>query len=112
MVAPNGEEFTAPDGKQFLVVQVNVTNPGDEPMVFRAGYLALATQNTRYGNLPLQGASGQLPVQIEAGSSVRAYVMYTVPGDAESATLLGLPVPDVPPMTFERDQDMSFHIDQ
>lgn len=112
VVAPNGEEFTAPEGKQFIVVQVNVTNPRDEPMVFRAGYLALATQNTRYGNQPLQGASGQLPVQIEAGSSVQAYVVYTVPEDAESATLLGLPGPDVPPMTFERDQEMAFQVDQ
>jgi len=111
VVAPNGESFNAPEGKQFVVVQVNVTNPGNESLIFRADYLALATQDTRYGNQPLQGASGQLPVQVQPGNSTRAFVVYTVPADAESATLLGLPGPDNPPIDFQRDESMAFQVE-
>ncbi len=111
VVAPNGEAYTAPDGQQFVVVQLNITNPTAETLVFRSNYLALATNNTRYGNQPLQAASGQLPVQIEAGASVDAYVVYSVPEDTESGTLIGLPGSDIPPMTFERDRSMSFQVE-
>lgn len=111
VVAPNGETYTAPEGEQFVVVQLNITNPGDETLVLRPGYLALATNNTRYGNRRLQGASGQLPVQIEPGASTEAYVVYSVPEDADSGTLLGLPGSDIPPMTFERDRSLSFQVE-
>lgn len=111
VVAPNGETYTAPDGEQFVVVQLNITNPREETLVFRSSYLALATNNTRYGNQPLQAASGQLPVQIEAGGSVEAYVVYSVPEDADSGTLLGLPGSDIPPVTFERDRSLSFQVE-
>jgi hypothetical protein len=104
VVAPNGESFAAPEGKQFVVVELNVSNPRNESLVFRADHLALATGNTRYGNQPLQGASGQLPMVVEPGSAKSGYVVYTVPKASESATLLGLPGPKVPPMTFERDR--------
>ena len=112
IVAPNGASFDAPEGKTFVVVAVNVSNPSDEPVIFRADYLALATGDTRYGNQPLQGASGQLPMQVEAGSSASGYVVYTVPAESESGTLLGLPGGDVPPMTFERDRDLAFPVSE
>lgn len=111
VIAPNGEEYTAPDGEQFVVVQLNISNPTGETLVFRPGYLALATNNTRYGSQRLQAAPGQLPVQVEAGSSVRAYVVYSVPAGADSGTLLGLPGSDIPPMAFERDRSMTFQVE-
>lgn len=110
VVAPNGASFDAPEDESFVVVAVNVSNPSAEPVIFRADYLALASGDTRYGNQPLQGASGQLPMQVEAGSSASGYVVYTVPADSESATLLGLPGSDVPPMDFERDRDLAFPV--
>lgn len=111
VVAPNGQSFESPEGKKFVVVQFNVTNPSGESMVFRANHLALATQNTRYGNQPLQGASGQLPIIVEAESAGEGYVVFTVPEDSEAATLLGLPGPDVPPIQFERDRSLAFQVD-
>lgn len=110
VVAPNGESFAAPEGTQFVVVQMNVTNPSNETLVFRARHLALAAGDTRYGNQPLQGASGQLPLMIEGEQTKQGYLVFTVPEDATAATLLGLPGPDVPPMQFERDSTLEFQV--
>lgn len=110
VIAPNGESFQAPEGTQFVVVQFNVSNPANDTLVFRARHLALATGGVRYGNQPLQGASGQLPLMIEAGQAQRGYLVFTVPEDSTAATLLGLPGPEVPPMAFERDRTMEFQV--
>lgn len=108
IVAPNGETFAAGANETFVVVQVNVSNPTNESMVFRANYLSLSANNTRYGNQFLKGGSGQLPVQVPAGGSKRAYVVYSIPKDAASATLLGLPGKKIPPMRFARDPELAF----
>lgn len=110
VVAPNGESFTAPEGKKFVVVQFNVSNPAAETLVFRARHLSLATDGTRYGNQPLQGASGQLPLMVEGKSSKKGYLVYTVPAESTSATLLGLPGEEAPPMDFERDRSLEFQV--
>jgi hypothetical protein len=112
LVDPAGNPYSANnetnDNRTFVVVQLNISNPGNDSLVFRPGYLALSANGTRYGAQSLTGGSGQLPIQVPANGSKRAYVVFTVPEDADSATILGLPGEDVPPMRFERDRDVEF----
>lgn len=108
LVAPNGVTFESEENETFVVVQLNVSNPDDETLVVRSEYLALSAGNTRYGAQFLKGGSEQLPMTVQPNSSKRGYVVFAIPEDADSATLIGLPGDDVPPMQFERDSDMAF----
>ncbi|MFB6113916.1 MAG: restriction endonuclease [Halodesulfurarchaeum sp.] len=112
VVAPNGARFESGENRTFVVVQLNVTNPVNRTLILRPQYLSLSANGTRYGVQFLKGGSGQLPIQVPANSSKRGYVVYSIPADADSATILGMPGTDVPPFRFERDRSLDFQVDR
>lgn len=111
VVGPNGTAFGAPENHTFVVVQLNATNPTAQTRVLKSGAFGFASGAQRYGSQPLEGAAGQLPVIVPPGSSTAGYLVFAVPEDTESGTLLALPGADRSAITFERDRSLEFQIE-
>jgi len=105
-----GATFSAPEGEKFVVVQMNVTNNREEPVIFRSSTLGFAANNTRRGPRHLKGALGQPPAQIPPGNTTSLWVVFSVDRDVQSGTLLGLPGSDTPPIRFHRDSDLPIRV--
>ena len=111
VVGPNGTAFSAPENHTFVIVQLNATNPGAEPIVLEPEAFGFATDSVRYGPQPLEGATGQLPIVVPPLSWAEGYLVFSVPEDADSGTFLALPGPDRVPISFERDRHSEFQIE-
>lgn len=99
----NGTQYRAPEGEQFVVVAMRVTN--DRPATSRLtpDRLAFAANGTVHGPHALENATGGLPVRLGPDESQIVWVAFTVDADADSGTLLGLPSENGPPLRFEHD---------
>ncbi len=110
VVGPNGTAFDPIENRTYVVVQMNVSNPGAEPVEFGPEAFAIDTEAGRFGPQPLEGAEKQLPVFLPPFGNQTGYVVFAVPDDTESATLLALPGPDVKPIEFQRDKSLEFEV--
>jgi hypothetical protein len=108
VVGPNGTTYAAHGNQTFVVIQFNASNPTAEPVVLSGETFAYDTDGGRYGQQPLEGARGQVPVVVPPQASARGYVVFSVPAEADSGTLLALPGPEATPIAFERDRNLEF----
>lgn len=109
VVGPNGTAFDAPENHSFVVVQLNATNPTADTVVLEPSAFAFATGKTRYGPQPLEGAEGDLPIILPPLSSTKGYLIFSVPADSESGTLLALPGRERQ-IEFERDRSLEYQV--
>ncbi|MFB6092597.1 MAG: DUF4352 domain-containing protein, partial [Haloquadratum sp.] len=85
----NGTTYDLPDGQTFLLVRMNVTNRGSSPVQFSQSALAVEVAGRRYGHQPLDGVTGFPSAGLfEPGESREVWTVFTIPADAQSATLL------------------------
>jgi len=88
-ITVNGTTYDAPDGQTFLLVRMNVTNGGEEPMQFEQSALAADVAGTRYGHQPLDGVTGFPSAGLFApGDSRDVWTVFAVPAEAESVTIV------------------------
>jgi hypothetical protein len=99
----NDSQYKPPDGEQFVVVEMQVTNEGTSTAALRTEDLGFAANDVLHQPHRLEGAAGQPPVVVEPGQSESVWVVFTVDADVTSGTLLGIPGEDGAPMRFERD---------
>lgn len=106
----NGTHYRAPEGEQFVVVAMTVTNDRPATSRFDADRLAFAANGTTQGPHTLANASGQVPPRMQLGpdESRTTWVAFTVDEHAESGTLLALPGENAPPIRFERDASVEW----
>jgi len=110
VVGPNGTRYESPENYTFVVVQLNASNPTAETVLLEPSTFGYATGKKRYGPQPLDGAQGQLPVVVPPLSYNRGYVVFSVPEEADSGTLLALPGPEATPIDFERNRGLEYQI--
>ncbi|MFA1610534.1 restriction endonuclease [Halobellus rubicundus] len=85
----NGTSFEPPDGQTFLLVRLNVTNGGDSPIQLQQSAFAVEVAGQRYGRQPLDGVTGFPSAGLfEPDESREVWLVFSVPADAESATLV------------------------
>jgi hypothetical protein len=85
----NGTTYDAPSGQTFLLVRMNVTNGGSEPMQFEQSALAADVAGTRYSHQPLTGVTGFPSAGLFAPGDTRAvWTVFAVPEDAGSVTIV------------------------
>ena len=102
----NGSQYEPPDGEQFVVVEMRISNDGSSTAALRTQDLGFAANNVHHQPHRLDGADGQPPVVVEPGQSESVWVVFTVDAEATSGTLLGLPGEEGAPMRFERDSSV------
>ncbi len=110
VVGPNGTAFEPPENHTFVAVQLNASNPTADTVVLEPDAFAFATGQHRYGPQLLQNARGQLPIVVPPISSSAGYLVFTVPADSTSGTLLALPGPEAIPIEFERDTSLEYQV--
>lgn len=85
----NGTTYEPPDGQTFLLVRLNVTNGADGPTQLQQSAFAVEVAGRRYGRQPLEGVTGFPSAGLfEPGESREVWLVFSVPADAESATLI------------------------
>jgi hypothetical protein len=100
----NGTAYDAPAGQTFLVVAMNVTNDGGEPVQLDESALAADVAGTRYGHQPLDGVTGFPSAGLFApGDSRQVWTVFAVPDDAGSATIV---LDGEAKVRFVRDDDV------
>ncbi|MBB6645717.1 restriction endonuclease [Halobellus ruber] len=88
-IAVNGTTYDAPEGKTFVLVRMNVTNGGDEPVQLEQSALAADVAGTRYGHQPLDGVTGFPSAGLFApGDSREVWTVFAVPAEAGSVTVV------------------------
>lgn len=102
----NETRYEPPDGEQFVVIEMQVTNDGSSAAAIRSTDLGFAANDVLHQPHRLEGAPGQPPTVVESGQSETVWVVFTVDDDATSGTLLGLPGDDGVPIRFERDSSI------
>lgn len=110
IVGPNGKTFAAPENHSFVVVQINATNPTAETFALEPSAFAYATGQSRYGPQPLQGADGGFPIVLPPLSSREGYLVFSVPAESDSGTVLALPGNDLS-VDFERDRSLDYQVE-
>lgn len=108
----NGNQYDPPPNETFVVVQMNVTNPGTDPVVFRPASLGFATNGTQQGVHLLQGARGQPPIEIPANRTESVWVTFTVPEGTNAGTIVGRPGDSLPALRFERDASLTIQVEE
>ena len=85
----NGTTYDAPADRTFVLVSMNVTNGGEEPMQFEQSALAADVAGTRYGHQPLDGVTGFPSAGLFApGDTREVWTVFAVPEDAGSVTVV------------------------
>ncbi|ELZ27257.1 telomeric repeat-binding factor 2 [Halogeometricum pallidum JCM 14848] len=85
----NGTAYDAPPNETFVLVRMNVSNAGSSPLSMDESSLALEVAGQRYGHQPLDGVAGFDQGGLFAPDDPReVWVVFSVPDDAESATLV------------------------
>lgn len=89
-VGVNGTTYEPPDGQTFVLVRMNVTNgAADSPTQLSPSAFAVEVAGQRYGRQPLDGVRGFPGAGLfEPGESREVWLVFSVPADAESATLI------------------------
>jgi hypothetical protein len=88
-ITVNGTTYDAPTDQTFLLVRMNVTNGGGEPIQLAASALAADVAGTRYGHQPLNGVTGFPSAGLFApGDSREVWTVFAVPDDAGSVTIV------------------------
>ncbi|WP_458190599.1 restriction endonuclease [Haladaptatus sp. NG-WS-4] len=75
------------EGEPFLLVSMNVTNAGSDPVGLKPQQFALRSNGTLSGHQPLVNASGFTPTVLEAGESVTVWTVFSIDNDATEATI-------------------------
>ena len=100
----NGTTYDTPAGQTFLLVAMNVTNDGGEPVQLDESALAADVAGTRYGHQPLDGVTGFPSAGLFApGDSRQVWTVFAVPEDAGSATII---LDGEAKVRFVRDDDV------
>ncbi|GGJ11170.1 hypothetical protein GCM10008995_21340 [Halobellus salinus] len=96
-----GTTYDAPADQTFLVVSMNVTNGGDDPVQLAESALAADVAGTRYGHQPLDGVTGFPSAGLFApGDTREVWTVFAVPDDAGSVTIV---LDDEAKVRFVRD---------
>ena len=101
--AENGTRYEAPNDTRFVVVQMNVTNERNEPIVFQEGRFGFSANDTVHAPRSVEGNADQLPAPIDPMATETLWFVFTIDADETSGTLLGLPSENGPPIHFEHD---------
>jgi hypothetical protein len=88
-ITVNGTTYDAPEGQTFVLVRMNVTNGGSEPVQLEQSALAADVAGTRYGHQPLDGVTGFPSAGLFApGDSREVWTVFAVPAEAGSVTVV------------------------
>ncbi|KAB1196973.1 MULTISPECIES: restriction endonuclease [Haloferax] len=88
-VAVGNESYTAPDGKQFVLVALNVSVTGSSPGSFSQTDLVFESDGVRYGHQPLSNTTGFANGGLFApNESETVWTVFTVPSNASTGTVL------------------------
>jgi hypothetical protein len=104
-----GQTYQPGENDTFVVVQLAASTTTNDSAVLRESRLALSVNGTNYGTQRLQNATGMLPVLINATGETRAFAVFSVPEDVESATLVA--TGGDPEIRFERT-DLEFQAER
>ncbi|SEW08721.1 restriction endonuclease [Halobacterium jilantaiense] len=104
--------YSAPSGKTFIVVQLNVSSTGNGDVDLRDEHFALAVNDTfrsvqSFENESRSFRSAQLPTLVSSGESARAVVVFVAPESFDGATLVE--TYEGPGLRFER-ADLAFDV--
>ena len=100
-ITVNGTTYDAPADQTFVLVRMNVTNGGDDPVQLAESALAADVAGTRYGHQPLDGVTGFPSAGLFApGDSREVWTVFAVPDDAGSVTIV---LDDEAKVRFVRD---------
>ena len=99
--------YRARDGEQFVVVQLNVTNGGDETVGLRQEGFRLRANGTLHAHQPLTNASGFEMGVLKPGKTRSVWTVFSIDEKATNATLVvnDGAYGDVA-IRFERDEDL------
>ncbi|KTG24432.1 restriction endonuclease [Haloferax profundi] len=106
-ITVGNNSYTAPDGKQFVVVALDVTASESSPGTLSQSALVFESDGVRYGYQPLTNTTG-----FETGSlfapneSTRVWTVYSVPANTTTGTLL-VRSSNEDTVTFVHDETMS-----
>lgn len=106
-VVANGTTYEAPNGTRFLVVQLAITNTGEERVPVRGGDIAVHVDGARYTNQPLEGARTFEPTATEPGDSATGWLVFTIPETTTDAVLVPNPEAAGGPMAFSHDSELA-----
>lgn len=100
-ITVNGTTYDAPADQTFVLVRMNVTNGGDDPVQLAESALAADVAGTRYGHQPLDGVTGFPSAGLFApGDSREVWTVFAVPDDVGSVTIV---LDDEAKVRFVRD---------
>ncbi|WP_396610375.1 restriction endonuclease [Haloferax sp. S1W] len=83
--------YTAPDGEQFVVVALNVTNQRTSPGSLPQSAVVFESDSVRYSHQPLQNVSSFSGGLFAPNESKTVWTIYTVPEDTTTGTLVVQP---------------------
>ncbi|WP_416838985.1 hypothetical protein [Haloferax sp. DFSO52] len=88
-VAVGNESYTAPEGKQFVLVSLNVSATGSSPGSLSQSDLVFESDGVRYGYQPLSNSSGFANGGLFApNESETVWTVFTVPSNTTTGTVL------------------------
>ena len=99
--------YRAREGQQFVVVQLNVTNTGEENIGLRQEGFRLRANGTVHGHQPLTNASGFEVGVLKPGKAMSTWTVFSVDEGVTNATLVAEEgvYGDVA-VRFQRDADL------
>ena len=104
-ITVNGTTYDAPTDQTFVLVGMNVTNRGDEPVQLAESALAADVAGARYGHQPLDGVTGFPSAGLFApGDTREVWTVFAVPDDAGSVTIV---LDDEAKVRFVRDNSVT-----
>ena len=101
--------FYAPEGEQFVLVRLNVTNVGEEEVPVKQAGFKLRAENTTYGYQPLAGADGFMDHPMPPGRNYKGWTVFTVP-KGTTGTLVYRANATVG-VEFERESDLPVNVE-
>jgi hypothetical protein len=84
----DGYTYEASDGKQYIVVAVNLTNTGERRLDLDARYVRLLADGVEYEAKQLVGGDHLRDVTLRPGASYQAHLTFEIPADVDAASLI------------------------
>lgn len=109
----DGKAYSAPRGKQFVLVQLTVNNTGEAKTQLKKSAFEFRTENRTYGQQPLADHEGFIDFAIGPKQRYSGWLVFAVPEES-SGTLIydqnttGTPVT----VEFTRDSDLAVNVAQ
>ncbi|KZN25664.1 hypothetical protein A4G99_04195 [Haladaptatus sp. R4] len=103
--------YKARDGKQFLLVSMNVTNDGDDTVGLQSQDFAVRSNGSLLGAQALTNTTGHSGV-LESGDSTTVWYVFSIDEDAPSATIVtsGRMRRSNVPVRFVRDKSVEANV--